>query len=358
MASIKPTKTVFTASQFLEWQRSKSLQLSPIFQRRAVWKAPARSQLIDSIYRGYPIPIIMLRQVQDLKTLKSTMEVVDGQQRLRTLICYLDPQALPGYDEARDAVVVRRSHNPDLAGKPFAKLPADVKQAILDYEFSTHILPASAGDELVFRIFARLNSTGLSLNKQEIRNAEYHGAFKSLAYDLAFQYLDDWRKWGVYNNTDIARMEEAEAASEFLIVMMEGLRGKTQGKIDKYYRENDDALTAEHALRDRFNKVMAGLATHLGTFIADTPFTRPALFFSLWVALYSHMYGLGSSLKRRPPASLPAVLSERFRRVSDLISSGTLSEKVQDAMDKATSDPGRRKVRHDFLVKRLALKSA
>src|SRR5437870_4610172 len=179
MASLRPTKTVFTIAQFLDWQRSQVLELKPIFQRREVWKAPAKSQFIDSIVRGYPIPIIFLRQVQDLKTLKMTMEVVDGQQRLRTLIAFLAPAALPDYDETKDKFSVRQDHNESIAGKSFADLPDSIKHDIMDYELSTHVFPSTVGDDVVFRIFARLNSTGLRLTKQEIRNAEYHGFFKS-----------------------------------------------------------------------------------------------------------------------------------------------------------------------------------
>jgi hypothetical protein len=355
MTALKPTKTVFTASQFLDWQRSSTLELSPVFQRRPVWKGPARSQLIDSITRGYPIPIIILRQVQDLTTLKMRMEVVDGQQRLRTLISYLDPSTLTDYDQDRDEVVVRRSHNADIAGKSFAKLTDTQKRAILDYEFSTHILPASAGDELVFRIFARLNSTGLSLNKQEIRNAEYHGSFKSLAYDLSFQYLDSWRGWGVFGNDAIARMDEAEAASEFLITMIEGLGGKSQLKIDRYYKENDEELPASDVLGDRFERVMRALSGTVGGTLEDTVFRRPALFFSLWVAVYDHLYGLKSPLKKKSPASLPSTFASKLAATSRRVAQGDLKDDIQDALDKGTSDPARRRTRHKFLLKALAL---
>lgn len=358
MSSLKPTKTVFTASQFLDWQRSATLKLSPVFQRRPVWKGPARSQLIDSISRGFPIPIIILRQVQDLSTLKSTLEVVDGQQRLRTLISYLDPTALPEFDKSRDEVVVRRSHNADIAGKPFAKLTDSQKRAVLDYEFSTHILPASVGDETVFRIFARLNSTGLSLNKQEIRNAEYHGSFKTLAYELSFQYLDSWREWGVFSNDAIARMDEAEAVSEFLIVMIEGLGGKSQGKISRYYKDNDEDLAPSNILSERFDKVMAAIDSSAGGELASSVFSRPALFFSLWVAVYDHLFGLKSPLRRQSAKQLPSAFAARLRATGLLIADKKLDQETQDALDKGTSDPARRRARHKYLLKALALQGA
>ena len=111
------------------------------------------------------------------------MEVVDGQQRIRTLLSFIAPESLKDFDDDTDSFTVRKVHNKDLADLAFAKLPSATRQTILGYELSTHVFPATTGDELIFRIFALLNSTGLNLTKQEIRNAEYHGAFKSLVYD-------------------------------------------------------------------------------------------------------------------------------------------------------------------------------
>lgn len=355
MTEIKATRTVFTASQFLDWQRSGILQLNPIFQRRPVWKAAARSKLIDTIVRGYPIPIVLLRQVQDLQTLKMRMEVVDGQQRLRTVLAYLDSKALHDYRGDTDAVLVSRNHNATLAGKSFQQLPNETKQQILSYEFSTHILPASTGDALVFRIFALLNSTGLSLNPQEIRNAEYHGALKTLAYELSFQFLDFWRGRGVFGNDAIARMDEAEAVSEYLMAMTEGLGGKSQAKLNRYYRDNDDSLPAADVLEARFVKLMSLIDAAVGSSIPGSAFQRPALFYSLWVACYEHCYGLNSPLKKQTAAALPNGLEAALRRTSERIASKQLPETVQDAMDRATSDPARRRVRHDFLLRELGL---
>ena len=223
---LKTTKTIFTVSQFLDWSRQGTLNLSPIFQRRPVWKKPAKSLLIDTVIRGYPLPIILLRQVQDLENLTMHMEVVDGQQRLRTLLAYIDSSCLDDFSEANDAVTILKTHNSQFANKPFSGLTDDAKELLLNYELSTHIFPNTTGDELVYRLFARLNSTGLSLNPQEIRNSEFHGAFKSLVYDLSFENLDIWRKWGVFSNLDISRMQEAEAVSECLIAMIQGVTAK------------------------------------------------------------------------------------------------------------------------------------
>ena len=356
--SIKATKTVYTVNQFLDWQRQKTLDLSPIFQRRPVWKGPAKSQLIDSIVRGYPIPIILLRQVQDLSSLSMRLEVVDGQQRLRTLLAFIDPSSLPDYNEKSDSFTVRQTHNRDIAGKPFARLPSDIKQLLLGYELSTHIFPATTGDELVFRIFARLNSTGLSLNSQEIRNSEFHGAFKTLVYELSFENLDNWRSWKLFSNDAISRMDEAEAVSEYILAMVQGITDKSQSRITNFYSENEEEYHPAELVRYRFETTINAIDQSLGELIPGSAFQRPALFYSLFAAIYHHMYGLGSPLKRVRPNPLPRGIGAAFQRASSRIKSKNLPEKVQDAMDKATGDKARRDQRHKFLMGALGLEPA
>lgn len=359
MAQLKPTKTVYSVSQFLDWQRSGTLVLKPLFQRREVWKPKAKSMLIDTVARGLPMPIVFLRKRQDLKTFASIMEVVDGQQRLRTLLAFIDPGSLKDYKAERDDFEVLLAHNRDLADRPFSKLPASVRAEILEYELSTHVFPPSTGDDVVLRIFARMNSTGLQLNKQELRNSEFYGEFKTLAYDLAFQQLDRWRKWKVFSDNDMARMVEVESVSDYLIAMMQGLQGKSQQKLDKFYRDYDDKFPGAQVLRARFVRTMSAIDDAVGNVLAGTTFRRQALFYSLFAACYEHLYGLGSDYrKKRTPKPLPARLAARLQSVSERIAGKELPESIQDAMDKATADPARRRTRHTYLMGQLRLESA
>jgi hypothetical protein len=183
------TKTVYKVGDFLSWQRAKFLVLSPSFQRRSVWPAAAKSFFIDTIARGHPIPIVFLREQTNLDTLEPFREVVDGQQRLRTLLTYIEPESLRDYDAERDAFEVKKTHNSELAGKTFKHLPADIRRRILGYEFSVHVLPSDTDDREVLQIFARMNATGVKLNDQELRNARFYGEFKKTSYSLAYEQL-------------------------------------------------------------------------------------------------------------------------------------------------------------------------
>ena len=321
-------------------------------------EAISESLLIDSLVRGYPLPIILLRQVQDLQTLSMRMEVVDGQQRLRTLLAFIDPDVLNDYDERFDRFTVRRIHNPDIAEKPFSRLNDDIKQQLLAYEISTHVLPATTSDGFVFRIFARLNSTGLSLRPQEIRNAQFHGYFKTLVYDLSFQSLDYWRKWRIFSNEQISRMDEAEAVSEYMMAMIRGIEAKSQAKITTFYKSYDDELPGIDILRKRFENTTLGIDHHLGVVLPASAFRRPALFYSLYAAIYDHLYGLKFPLENTKPKPLPNGLADGLRNASNRIRTKDLPDEVQDAMEKATADKARRDVRHEFILEALHLDSA
>ena len=76
----------YSINDFVEWDGQKQLVLNPRFQRRAVWSEKAKSYLIDTIIRGKPIPKIFIRQKLNVTTKTSLREVVDGQQRLRTIL--------------------------------------------------------------------------------------------------------------------------------------------------------------------------------------------------------------------------------------------------------------------------------
>ena len=303
------------------------------------------------------MPIILLRQVQNLDTLSMNMEVVDGQQRLRTLLAYIDAKCIEDFEEAHDTVTILKTHNTEFADKPFSRLPDEVKELLLNYELSTHIFPNTTGDELVFRLFPRLNSIGLSLNEQEIRNAEFHGAFKTLVYDLSFENLDIWRKWRIFSNEDISRMHEAEAVSECLISMIKGVIAKRQPNISKFYKENEDNFAPTMSVRRRFRKILGDIDGAVGHLLPGSPFRRHALFYSLFTGVYHHIYGLCSSLEaERPrPRSLPDNFAARFEHASQIIRLKNLPENVQDAMDKAAGDKARRDQRHEFIMEELGL---
>lgn len=344
MKTWEMVKTVYTVGDFISWQKNNTLILSPSFQRRPVWSAGEKSFLIDTIVRGLPIPIIFLRdQKTDLASLESKKEVVDGQQRIRTLISYIASKFLQDYVVERDAFVVQKVHNSEICDKSFAELPADVRQRILDYQFSVHILPSSVDDREVLQIFARMNATGVKLNDQELRNAEYFGQFKTAVFDLASEQLTRWRAWKIFTEYNIARMDEVELTSEFAIFMLRGVMGKTQSAITKVYKEKDQKFPERDEVERRFRNVMEVMQDKFGEELRFTPFKKKTLFYSLFVVLYDALYAAHPvTVKKARSANIEAGSITRIKRAGDLIQDKSAPEAVLDAVSRRTTHPSSR----------------
>jgi Protein of unknown function DUF262 len=342
-------RTLFSVSDFLDWQRQGTLNLDPPFQRRSVWKPGAKSYLVDTVVRGLPTPLIFLRERIDPETLRPMREVIDGQQRLRTLIGFIDEGALADFDVGRDRFTVKAVHNSDIADKAFKKLDPATRSRILGYEFSTQVLPSDTEDRDILMIFARLNSTGTPLNPQELRNAEFFGQLKTLMYQLAYEQLERWIGWRVFNEDQIARMAEVEMTSDLALNIMGGLTGKSQPKLNKFYKDYDGQLANAGEIARRFRLVMDAIDETLGNRIAASVFNSEVYFFSLFTYFYDEMFGLGSDLRRRKPSSLPPRLADNLLKVSKNFRSQNVPQDVLDAVQRASADLGRRRTRLRYL---------
>ena len=343
-------KTQYKVSDFISWQRSKSLVLSPSFQRRPVWKKSAKSYLMDTIVRGLPIPIIFLRERQtSLEQLEPRREVVDGQQRIRTIISFISPPLLPDFRQERDEFQIVKTHNKDLAGKPFQDLPQDIRQTILDYQFSVHVLPSEADDREILQIFARMNATGVKLNDQELRNAEFYGEFKTSAYDQATKQLNRWRQWGVFTEDNIARMEEVELVSEIYGLMLHGIVGKSQKAIDNLYKAKDEAFPERLEIEARLVNAFELIEQHLGDHIKSTVFHKKTLFYVLFAVLYDLAYGLSSSLAHKSARKLAKDAFEGIAERGRKLARGTAAKEILDATTRRTTHPRERKLLFDYI---------
>ncbi len=314
------SKTIYRVSDFIVWQRSGTLDLSPAFQRRSVWKPGAKSYFIDTVIRGLPVPLVFLRDLPSrTDTLEPVREVVDGQQRIRTLIAFIKPDLLNDYDDARDGFRILRSHSIEHAGKSFDDLPESTKQAILDYQLSTHVFPSDTNDRQILQIFSRMNATGVKLNFQELRNAEWFGEFKTMSYELASERLDWWRVNKIFNENDIARMEEVQLISELAGLMLKGLSGRTQRSIDLLYSEYDESFDERDIVERRMRRVFERIDQDFRSTLPRLVFARKRLFYVLFSVFYDVMYGIGNELDRRRPRAPRAWLLERIARSSENI---------------------------------------
>lgn len=155
----------------------------PPFQRNFVWKLPESSRLIESLLLGLPVPGIFL--AQEAETGK--MLVIDGQQRLLSLLYFFKGVFKPVPGEARQRVFKLSKVQPQYEGKTFEDLDSkdriNLENCVVHATVVKQDSPAD-NDTSIYHIFERLNSGGRKLSPQEIRTAVYHGCFIDTIHDL------------------------------------------------------------------------------------------------------------------------------------------------------------------------------
>jgi hypothetical protein len=272
----------YSINDFLEWNDKKQLQLSPKFQRKAVWSEDAKSYLMDTIISGKPIPKIFIRQTLNLENRQSIREVVDGQQRLRTILSYIN-----------DGFVISKKHNEKFGGYYFSQLnniDIDIQSIILNYELSVDLL-VNLPDREILDIFSRLNSYSVVLNEQEKINANHFSEFKILVDKLAHKHNDFWIENKLLTHQNILRMGDVTLVSDLVISMCEGIQSKKQ--IKAYYSKYEKTFDfdTDKVVR-QFDEIMDLIKSIFNEGLKNTPFRRIHLFYTIFTSLYHSKFSL------------------------------------------------------------------
>jgi len=272
----------YSINDFLEWSNNGQLELNPKFQRRNVWTDTARSYLMDTIVRGKPIPKVFIRQKLNVQTRQSIREVVDGQQRLRTILSYL-----------KDGFVISKKHHQKYGGLYFSQLnqvDENIQSNILNYEVSTDLL-VNMPDAEVLDIFGRLNSYSVTLNEQEKINANHFGPFKTLADRVAHTFNSFWIDSKILSDKEILRMADVNLCADLLIAIAEGIKSKKQ--IRPYYSTFEREFNHDPELLEaNFSSTIATIQGVFGNDLKRTEFKRIHIFYSLFTCIYHLKYGI------------------------------------------------------------------
>jgi hypothetical protein len=283
----KPDRSNYTPIDFRQWNEGGTLVISPKFQRRGVWTRPAQSYLIDTLLLGLPVPPIYLRVTQDAARKSMIREVVDGQQRISSILDFM-----------ADKYALSKNIESPYVGKRFSALGQEEQDKISQYSLICEVF-YGVEDSDILRIFARLNTHAVKLNAQELRNGRFFGEFKRTAYDLAFEHLEFWRKGRVFTEQAIARMQEAELTSELLVLAMAGLQDK-KNSIDNFYAKYDEGFQDRPKLEDHFRRTIDEINNSIGDNLVSTEFRRVPIFYSLYSAVYHRLYGVPKSDMETP----------------------------------------------------------
>jgi hypothetical protein len=185
---ISQERNDFLLPQVLDFIREKKwVNLRPEYQRRLVWERGKKSRFIESLLLNVPVPPVFLFEWE-----LSRYEVMDGQQRLNAIVEFYENRfALSGLEKWTA-----------LHGRKYADCPPTIQRGLDRRRISAIVLLAESaqfgqGKEDIRRIvFQRLNTGGMSLKPQELRNSLYSGPFNDLLIELAGERIFD-ELWGI-----------------------------------------------------------------------------------------------------------------------------------------------------------------
>jgi hypothetical protein len=306
----------YSPEDFVLWTEKQILELTPKFQRRGVWRTPAKSFLIDTMLREMTIPPLYLRMTQNETRTKTIREVVDGQQRVRAVLDFIS-----------EKFRLSSTLNAEWAGKYYSQLKPDEQQRIMDYSFSFEIF-RGISDEEVLEVFCRLNMNGIPLNNQELRNGKYFGLFKQTCYKLAIFYLPFWRHHKLFTERGIARMQEVELTSELVIAGRAGMQDKKR-PIDTFYRDFEESYPGKDQDEKRFKDTMATISETFNGELAESAFRRPPLFYTLYCVVFHHLFGLPEIQRQSPRRKLTSEQRSSLREAVEKLS-GLITESKED----------------------------
>lgn len=155
------------------------INLQPHYQREYVWdqKPELPSRLIESLLLQIPIPPLYFVRLDTGK-----IEVVDGQQRLTTLIRFI----------TNKFKLQKLQKLSSLNGKLFQELSERDQEEIADATIRSIVIDTGTNQDLRYEIFERLNRGAMALKEQEIRNCVYRGLFCDLLAEL--EQDANWRR--------------------------------------------------------------------------------------------------------------------------------------------------------------------
>jgi len=232
------------------------MEIRPFFQRRPRWNKKMQSRLIESFLINIPVPPIILYEKE-----YNSYEVMDGQQRITTIQDFYDNKL-----ELTDLELW-----PELEGRTYNQLPKKIKAGIDRRSISSIVLITESApnqEEALYLkqlAFERLNTGGVDLSRQEVRNCLYYGDFNKLLLELAQNHIFA-KAWGIpidddeaiWKNSLFKKMEDVELVLRFFALRhARKLHGKLEEFLDKYmikslsFSEEDIAI-----LRNLFLKTI------------------------------------------------------------------------------------------------------
>ena len=306
------------------------LDLQPLFQREYVWatRPELPSRLIESLLLKIPIPPIYFGKVPGAR-----LEVIDGQQRLTTLVKFVQNQF----------ALSKLRRMSSLNGKLFKEL-TKIQEKILDEPIRTIVIDAAGNTELRYEVFERLNRGSMALNEQELRNCVFRGPFNDLLAEL--EKDPNWRKVKGGTSPD-GRFKERETILRFFAFAnrLPQYSGNLKAFLNEYmghYAPQGDSALKAHATT--FRQTMQNIYAVFGPNSARLYEINPRTNNGAWDTKFSvtALDIQASALMNRPPAKVQQA-AEQIREM--FLFTMLTDVEMQDAISRRTGSTAQTKIR-------------
>jgi hypothetical protein len=283
------------------------LDIQPEFQREVVWKSPAQTRFIDSLVKQLPIPSMCFAMDYDAQK----WIVIDGLQRISTIIQFLKggDWKLSTLDDIEQEISGKLASEIMLAKGPLHRFYTRVQNLSIPITVLRCDFSKKSHMDYLFTIFHRLNTGGVKLNNQEIRNCIYGGALNSL-----LKHLDQNVKWRRVNKMKL-HLSGRFAKQEIILRMfafhdrLSTYEGDLAGFLNDYMQDHRNP--SEQFLRKReelFQKTIDCIADEI--FDGQSPSKLSV------TVLEALLVGVSKNLDVLPTVT-KATIKQRYERLTD-----------------------------------------
>ena len=231
-------------SQLISRIAHGEIDLAPDFQRmRRIWNAQRKSRLIESLLLRIPLPVFYVAANEDDDWL-----VVDGIQRMTTIDDYVTGKFDLGNLE----------YLTSFNGSRFEDLPRPMQRRIDETQLVINVIEPGTPPKVMFNVFLRINTGGMTLNGQEIRHALHPGPVR--------EYLKGLAESGEFlkatnNSISPRRMADRECVLRFLAFHVEPWENYADNNLDGYLGMTMDKLNEmsndeRQSIAEQFAKAM------------------------------------------------------------------------------------------------------
>lgn len=173
----------------------KSLWVNRKYQRKLVWELEEKQSLVDTLLRGYPVPLFLFGKYKLDGSDKYCYEIVDGLQRLDAIFSFIMNEfPIKWEDEELYFDLSTLVGGNLLVENGTLKQQEPKLDSNLCFAFQNYLLSVTTveyDDETIEDIFKRINSTGRKLSLQDLRQAGSLGDFSDLVRKTAAEIRGD-----------------------------------------------------------------------------------------------------------------------------------------------------------------------